>query len=281
MTAKQAEIISKLLEGVVADDSPFWNDEADLDVDKLTKQFSGGLEKIYRNKLHSNFLGEYSKKVANGLIASGIFGDDDTEIVEQIKAAKVDEIPSRLAEYWKDKEQKLKQIVPDQSKAAEQIEQVKKSLEAQYQKKLNELTGELGTYKAREYEAKETELIMSAIPAGVQLNKRQLNALRHEIKSEADIKFTDNEAHLFHKGTDTPYGLNSEKKTLVQITDIVPATLKDLGFWSEKPKPEKKDFSRQNGNNGGNSGGNNGNDDQNLTPMQKRLKAAQELANQE
>lgn len=278
MTAKQAEIISELLKGVVADDSPFWNDEADLDVEKMTKQFSGGLEKIYRNKLHSNFLGEYSKKIQNGLIASGIFGDDDTEFVEQhIKTAKVEEIPSKLAEFWKAKEEKLKQTPPNQNKMAEEIERVKKSLEAQYQKTVSELTGKLGTYEAKEYEAKETELIMSAIPEGVQLNKRQLNALKHEIKSDADIKFTENEGHLFHKGTDTPYGLKNDKKTLVQITDLVPSTLKDLGFWSENPKPIKKDFSRQNGN-GGNGGGNNGNDDKNLTPTQMRLKAAQELA---
>ena len=277
MNSKQAEIVSNLLKGVVADDSPFWNDEADLDVDKLTTQFSTGLEKIYRNKLHSNFLGEYSKKIQNGLIASGIFGDDDTEFVEQIKAAKVDEIPSKLAEFWKDKEQKLKQIVPDQSKAAEQIEQVKKSLEAQYQKKLNELTGELGTYKAKEYEAKETELIMSAIPEGVKLNPKQLNALKREIKSEVDIKFTETGAHLFHTGTEDAYGLKNAKKTLIEITELVPATLKDLGFLTDTPKPIKKDFSRQNGN-GGNGGGNNGNDDKNLTPTQMRLKAAQELA---
>ncbi len=277
MNSKQAEIVSNLLKGVVADDSPFWNDEADLDVDKLTTQFSTGLEKIYRNKLHSNFLGEYSKKIQNGLIASGIFGDDDTEFVEQIKAAKVDEIPSKLAEFWKDKEQKLKQIVPDQSKAAEQIEQVKKSLEAQYQKKLNELTGELGTYKAKEYEAKETELIMSAIPEGVKLNPKQLNALKREIKSEVDIKFTETGAHLFHIGTEDAYGLKNAKKTLIEITELVPSALKDLGFLTDTPKPIKKDFSRQNGN-GGNGGGNNGNDDKNLTPTQMRLKAAQELA---
>jgi hypothetical protein len=129
-----------------------------------------------------------------------------------------------------------------QKEVAAQIEKVKATIKAQYDAQMSELSGKLSTYQQKEYELQKVSAIKSALPKGFVPTDTQLKALNGLIGADVDIKFTDSgEPNLFYKGTDTVFGLND--KQILGLGDIVPKYLKDLGIWSEKPKPQTMDLS--------------------------------------
>ncbi len=248
MTQKQAEILRNALSGVIGDDSEFWNEEADIDVEKFSTTIKDGIRKTLAPNFKAQYMGEYTGKLVNGLAKAGAISEDDNEFAEKLKGSKADEIPTLLVDFFNSKQKNHK--TDNQKTVAEQVEAVKKIVEQQYQAKLSEIEGQLNGYKAKESEAKITNTIKKYAPAGLELTEKQIKAVKSIILDEADIVFDDDgKENLFHKGTDYHYGTMNAQKTLIGLDRLVPDLLKELKIYTEKPQPQKFDFSK-NGNNG-------------------------------
>lgn len=271
MTQKQVEILEKVLAGVVADDSPFWSDSDEIDVEKIASDISSKLTKKFKHELYPRHVNEFQNKIASGLLSEGIICDDDTDIIATLKTGKLETIPATLATLLKTKQAAVPQS--DSSKThLENIKAIEKALEEKHQKELNELAAKVKQYEAKEMEAKKDEAIKAALPNGLQLKATQFKAVKSILSDTIDFAVSDNDIQLFHKGTEKPFGLLNEKPTLLTLSDYVPGLLKELGFWSEKPKPQKLDLSSLE------KQQNKSTEVQTLTPLQERLAAAKKLS---
>ena len=268
MSDKLNKFLNSVLAGVVAE-----NNLPDFEAmdDEQVEQYAADIAKKQRQKLSSEFKGQYystaTKELLKGLQAAGVLEADQ---VSEFGTLKFDELTAQIGEVVKTKQ--VANMGESQKEIAAQIEKAKASIKAQYDAQVNELNGKLTGYQQKEYDAKELAAIKKAMPKGFEPNDAQLKSLRYLIKEEADLKFVDEspEPSLFHKNTTNVLG---DGKQILDLSDIVPKHLKSMGIWSEKPQPitkdlsggfkdiEKKDVS-VNGNNGGTN---------------DRLKAAQEF----
>ena len=207
MSDKLNKFITNVLAGVVAADSlPDFDTLEDTDIE----QYAADINKKMRQKLSSEFKGQYystaTKELLRGLKSAGVLDDDQ---VSEFSSLKFDELTAQLGEVVKTKQ--AASMGESQKEVAAQIEKVKATIKA-------------------------------ALPKGFVPTDTQLKALNGLIGADVDIKFTDSgEPNLFYKGTDTVFGLND--KQILGLGDIVPKYLKDLGIWSEKPKPQTMDLS--------------------------------------
>lgn len=267
MSDKFNKFLSSVLAGVVAE-----NNIPDFEAmdDEQVEQYAADIAKKQRQKLSSEFKGQYystaTKELLKGLQAAGVLEADQ---VTEFGTLKFDELTAQLGEVVKTKQ--VANMGESQKEIAAQIEKAKASIKAQYDTQLNELNGKLTSYQQKEYDTKELAAIKRAMPKGFEANDAQLKALRYLIKEEADLKFVDEstEPSLFHKNTTNVLG---DGKQILDLSDIIPKYLKNMGVWNEKPQPEKRDLSGGykepikdvsiNGNNGG---------------ANDRLKAAQEF----
>lgn len=241
MTQKQAEALKEILAGVVADDSPFWSEDGDFDKDSFANDVKGKLKQSHSEHFKGRYLGEFTRQLANSLQTAGIADDTDEDVLSELKKGKIDDIPKHLKTLL-DKKTTSK-LSDTQKTVAEQIELAKKTMQAQYEKQMQELSGKVKGYEAKEKEVKTDSAIMAALPAEAKLTPIQLKAVKSVILGEADLVPTDNGVELFHKGTEKPFGTLNEKKQLIGLSDFVPQVLKELNLWNEKPKPGKQDFS--------------------------------------
>lgn len=238
MSDKLNKFITNVLAGVVAADSlPDFDTLDDADIE----QYAADINKKMRQKLSSEFKGQYystaTKELLRGLKAVGVLDDDQ---VSEFSSLKFDELTAQLGEVVKTKQ--TASMGESQKEVAAQIEKVKATIKAQYDAQISELSGKLNTYQQKEYELQKVSAIKAALPKGFVPTDTQLKALNGLIGADVDIKFTDSgEPNLFYKGTDTVFGLND--KQILGLGDIVPKYLKDLGIWSEKPKPQTMDLS--------------------------------------
>ena len=238
MSDKLNKFITNVLAGVVAADSlPDFDTLEDTDIE----QYAADINKKMRQKLSSEFKGQYystaTKELLRGLKAVGVLDDDQ---VSEFSSLKFDELTAQLGEVVKTKQ--AASMGESQKEVAAQIEKVKATIKAQYDAQMSELSGKLNTYQQKEYELQKVSAIKAALQKGFVPTDTQLKALNGLIGADVDIKFTDSgEPNLFYKGTDTVFGLND--KQILGLGDIVPKYLKDLGIWSEKPKPQTMDLS--------------------------------------
>lgn len=238
MSDKLNKFITNVLAGVVAADSlPDFDTLEDADIE----QYASDINKKMRQKLSSEFKGQYystaTKELLRGLKAVGVLDDEQ---VSEFSSLKFDELTTQIGEVVKTKQ--TASMGESQKEVAAQIEKVKATIKAQYDAQMQELSGKLNTYQQKEYELQKVGAIKAALPKGFTPTDTQLKALNGLIGADVDIKFTDSgEPNLFYKGTDTVFGLND--KQILGLGDIVPKYLKDLGIWSEKPKPQTMDLS--------------------------------------
>lgn len=238
MTDKVKTFIKTALVGIVAEDN--LPDFEAMD-DEQVEQYAADIAKKQRQKLSSEFKGQYystaTKELLKGLQAAGVLEADQ---VSEFGTLKFDELTAQIGEVVKTKQ--VANMGESQKEVAEKIEKAKLAIKAQYDTQLNELNGKLNGYQQKEYEHQKVNAIKGALPKGFTPTDVQLKALNGLIGADVDIKFTDSgEPNLFYKGTDTVFGLND--KQILGLGDIVPKYLKDLGVWSEKPTPKIQDLS--------------------------------------
>lgn len=270
MNEKQKQLLKNVLAGVVADDSPIFTADADFDVDSTSAAITSKLNTMYSGKVH----GDISNKLVNALVDAGLVNAETTNITE-LKKSKIPDLVasiSQLASKTVD-ERFSQKLTESQKTVAEQTEAIKKAITDSFTAKENDYKEKISSFERKEYDNNLSKQLRSSMPAGFTPTDAQEKAVKMLLLDKMDVRFDseNNGVSIFYKGTETPFGLKSEKPTIMNFSEVVASTLKELGLWTEKPIVQKTGFKPIDDKND--------KKDTQLTGVEARVKAAKAIFN--
>lgn len=212
----------------------------DFDPEAIAAKIKEAQKKILAPEFKGRYYNEFVGKIAKQLKEAGVISDETT--ISELKELPAEEFAKFIDKTYKDKTNTEQTTA--QKSVQEQLETLKTSLQSEHQKAMKDLQTQLKQYQAKEFEHQRLYAVKGNLPDGFNPSELQLKAMLNLLESEADIKFNNGKPELYHKGTDVAFGLQHEKKELLELKNVLTRYAKELGIWSEKPQPQKVDISK-------------------------------------